>query len=85
MNKKMMIASFVAIAMIAGAYMVGSERQKSIDIQLMKMKLDVMYSQMANTPKDVFVAIDTQEWVENDDVEFWKDEANKIDIIDFEN
>jgi len=85
MNKKMMIASFVAIAMIAGAYMLGSERQKSIDIQLMKMKLDVMYSQMANTPKDVFVAIDTQEWVENDDVEFWKDEANKIDIIDFEN
>ena len=81
----MMIASFVAIAMIAGAYMLGSERQKSIDIQLMKMKLDVMYSQMANTPKDVFVAIDTQEWVENDDVEFWKDEANKIDIIDFEN
>ncbi len=80
-----MIASFVAIAMIAGAYMVGSERQKSIDNQLMKMKLDVMYSQMANTPKDVFVAIDTQEWVENDDVEFWKDEANKIDIIDFEN
>lgn len=78
-----MIAAFVAIVAIVGAYFVGSERQKSIDNQLMKMKLDVMYAMMANRPEDAFVDIDTQAWVEDENIEFWKDEAQKIDIIDF--
>jgi len=84
MNKKMMIATFVTIVAIVGAYFVGSERQKCVDNQLMKMKLDVMYAMMANTPEDAFVDIDTQSWAEDENIEFWVEEAKKIDIIDFE-
>lgn len=84
MNKKMMIAAFVTIVAIVGAYFVGSERQKCVDNRLMKMKLDVMYAMMANTPEDAFVDIDTQSWAEDENIEFWVEEAKKIDIIDFE-
>ena len=44
----------------------------------MKMKLDVMYAMMANRPEDAFVDIDTQAWVEDENIELYNEFRSKV-------